>query len=137
MPTSKKTKRTFQGLTYVQVQRKNSDNRRKLSSDDQQWLKANGYRNVGWESVIQLFEKIEELLEKQKISELSLEELFLEIDSIGNKYQTAEEIQAFNQALAEQVERISELVDQQFPDTEIEVIDFSTSTNRKPYRRRK
>ena len=137
MPTSKKTKRTFQGLTYVQVQRKNSDNRRKLSSDDQQWLKANGYRNVGWESVIQLFEKIEELLEKQKISELSLEELFLEIDSIGNKYQTTEEIQAFNQALAEQVERISELVDQQFPDTEIEVIDFSTSTNRKPYRRRK
>ena len=137
MVTSKKTKRTFQGLTYVQVQRQNSDNRRQLSPENQRWLKENGYRNVGWEAVIQLFEKIEELRAKEKVADLSLEDLFLEADRVGNKYQTTEEIQAFNQALSERVERISDLVDQQFPDTEVEVIDYRTATDRKPYRRKK
>lgn len=125
MKGSKKRKHDFQGMSYCEVQRANSSNQTKLQSEARKWLKENGYRNVGWPNVIELYKKIEELLDKSRFEEMSLEELFLEADRIGNKYLTPEEIQAFNQQLAQEVSEISELIDQQFPDTEIEVIDFS------------
>lgn len=131
MPTKKSLKRTLNGLSYHTAQRTNSNNKKKLNPEDQKWLKDNGYRNVGWENVINLYQKIEELLDKYKFEDLTLEELFLEADRIGNKYLTPEEIQEYNQQLAKEVSEISELIDQQFPDTEIEVIDFSQKTKTK------
>ena len=74
--------------------------------------------------------------------EFTLEQLFLEADRIGQKYQNPEEIAAFNQQMNAEVSEISDLIDQQFPDTEVEVIDYSqtsrsqvkTRSNRKQYR---
>lgn len=122
---AKKSARTFNGLSYREAQQANSGKRQQLHRADQQWLKSNGYKNVGWEQVIVLAQKIAEFLEKYQLEDLTLEDLFLEADRIGNKYQTPAEIADFNQQLAQQVNEISELVDQQFPDTEVEVIDFS------------
>jgi len=121
--------RIFQGMTYREVQRSNTQNRAKLHKDEQQWLKKNGYKNVGWEAVIQLFEKIQSFLEDS-----TLEDLFLEADRIGNQYQTPEEIAAFNQEFSEIVNEISEEIDRQFPDTEAESIDFSKTSKKKNYR---
>lgn len=132
MANQKRQKRTFNGMSYGEVQRLNSDNRRKLNREDQAWLKTNGYRNVGWEQVIRLYQKLEELLEPSQFDDMSLEELFLEADRIGNKYLTSEEIQTFNQQLSQEVNEIAELVDQQFPDTEMEVIDFSHTPAKQP-----
>ncbi|MBD2081816.1 hypothetical protein H6G01_18250 [Leptolyngbya sp. FACHB-17] len=115
-------------MAYREVQRSNSNNRVKLQQDDRQWLKANGYRNVGWENAIQLYQKIQLLLE---VEDSTLEDLFLEADRIGNKYQTPQEIAAFNQELSEIVNEISDEIDRQFPDTEIESIDFSKKSRRK------
>ena len=113
------------------VQKTNSRNRNKLKSQEQKWLKNNGYKNVGWKNVISLYQKIEELLDKYKIEDLTLEELFLEADRIGNKYLTSQEIQNFNQKLSKEVNEIAEEIDKQFPETEIEIIDFSQSTKKK------
>lgn len=142
MVNQKGKKRNFNGMGYVEIQRKNSDRREKLTSEEQKWLKQNGYKNVGWENVVSLYQKIEEFLEKAQFEDMSLEELFLEADRIGNKYLTPEEIHSFNHLLAQEVAEIEELVEQHFPDTEIEVVDFSQKgtqkpskkTNRKTYR---
>jgi hypothetical protein len=116
-------RQTMNGMSYREVQGANTLNRTKLSQEDQQWLKANQYKNVGWDSVIRLYQKIEELL--NPLVDLTLEDLFLEADRIGSKYQTAEEIQEFNQQFAQVVSEVSETIDRQFPDTEVEVVDFS------------
>lgn len=118
-------KRNFQGMSYSQVQRTNSQNRTKLDQETQSLLKSNGYKNVGWQNVINLYQKLEEFLDKSPFEDLSLEELFLEADRIGNKYQTPQEKADFNQQLSQEVAAISELIDKQFPDTEMEVIDYS------------
>lgn len=118
-------RRNFQGMSYSEVQRTNSQNRIKLDNETQKWLKTNKYKNVGWQNVINLYQKIEELLDKLPFEDMSLEELFLEADRIGNKYQTPEEKAEFNQKLAKEVAEIGELIDKQFPDTEIEVVDYS------------
>ncbi|MER3435818.1 MAG: hypothetical protein C4288_21160 [Leptolyngbya sp. ERB_1_1] len=78
-----------------------------------------------------LYQKIQAFLDQE---DSTLEDLFLEADRIGNKYLTSEEIAAFNQQLSEVVSEISEEIDRQFPDTEVESIDFSKSTKsrRKP-----
>ncbi|WP_448604696.1 hypothetical protein [Thermoleptolyngbya sp.] len=123
-PQGKKSKRHFSGMSYVEVQRVNSENRKKLSRDKQLWLKENNYRNIGWENVIQLYQKIEELLDKAKFEDMSLEELFLEADRIGNKYLSPDEIADFNQKMVKEAIEIGELIDQHFPDTEFEIIDF-------------
>jgi hypothetical protein len=136
MASSKSRKQNFNGMSYVETQRTNSNNRDKLKKEHQRWLKDNGYRNVGWNQVIQLYQKIEEFLDQAPFEEMSLEELFLEADRIGNKYLTPKEIQAFNQQLSEEVSEIADIVDQQFPDTEIEVIDFSSTTSRRSQRNR-
>ncbi|MCU0550397.1 MAG: hypothetical protein MUC48_13695 [Leptolyngbya sp. Prado105] len=125
-------KRTFQGMSYRETQKANSQNRSQLSQESQKLLKSSGFKNVGWDNVIALYQRIEQLLNSDRLSEdLSLEELFLEVDRIGNKYQTQAEIEEFNQKFAQEVHEIGELVDQQFPDTEPEIIDFSKSKKRR------
>lgn len=136
MASKKSQKRNFHGMSYTEVQRANSESRIKLEKDEQKWLKDNGYKNVGWDNVIKLYQKIEELLDKSPFKDMSLEELFLEADRIGNKYLTSEETAEFNQQLSKEVSEIGELIDQQFPDTEIEAIDFSQQTVKKPQRKR-
>lgn len=135
MGCKRSQKRNFNGMSYVEIQRINSKNRCKLKKDDQKWLKENGFRNVGWDNVISLYQKIEELLDKSRFEDMSLEDLFLEADRIGNKYLTSEEIQEFNQQLSQEVTEIGELIDQQFPDTEIEVVDYSQKSKKKQKQR--
>lgn len=122
--------RNFRGMSYRQIQRANSQNRRQLSKKEQKYLKDKGYKNVGWDNVISLYCKIEEF------NGLALESLFLEADRIGNKYQTSQERQEYQQKLAQEVSKIAEQIDKQFPDTEIEVIDFSDNRPRKYQRTR-
>jgi predicted Rossmann fold nucleotide-binding protein DprA/Smf involved in DNA uptake len=115
----------FQGMTYRELQRFNSEKRSQLDKENQIWLKVNKYKNIGWNKIIELFRKIEDLQDKDKIKDWSLEELFLESDTIGNKYLTDLEINDFNFKLAKEVNKISELIDLQFPDSTIEIIDYS------------
>ena len=124
-PDRKSSPRTHQNLTYIQLQSANKQGRSELNRDDQKWLKTHGYKNVGWENAIALSEKIA-YFKLPDGDDDSLEELFLEADRIGNKYQTPEEIAAFQAALATEVNAIADLVDQQFPDAEIEIIDYGT-----------
>jgi hypothetical protein len=127
--------KTYQGFNYRSLQQKNSVDRAKLSPDQKTWLKQNNYCNVGWESVIHLYEKIADFQQQDELEKCSLEELFLEADRIGNKYQTATEIEEFQQAMAKEAEAIDQLIEEQFPQTaEIEMIDFSRSpgSSKKP-----
>ncbi|MBW4683827.1 MAG: hypothetical protein KME40_01755 [Komarekiella atlantica HA4396-MV6] len=131
MANKRSPKKNFNGMSYGEVQRANSKNRSKLIKEDQKWLKDNGYKNIGWKNVINLYTKIEEFLDKSRFEDMSLEELFLEADRIGNKYLTSNEIAEFNQQLSQEVAEIGEIIDQQFPDTEIEIIDYSKKTQKK------
>lgn len=133
---ARSAKRNFKGMSYSELQRANSQNRNKLTQEDQKWLKTNGYKNVGWDNAIKLYEKVEDLLDKAKFEDLSLEELFLEADRVGNKYLTFEEIADFNQQMAQEVAEIGALVDQQFPDTKIEIIDYSQAASQKVQKQR-
>ncbi|MBF2090821.1 MAG: hypothetical protein IGR80_04760 [Synechococcales cyanobacterium K44_A2020_017] len=119
--TSKK--RLFCGMGYREVQRSNSTRKAQLTRAQQQWLRKQGQRNVGWENIIKLYHALNDL--QYDSDEPTLEELFLKAERIGNKYQTSEEIQAFNQALNAEVAAISEEIDRQFPDNSMEVIDYS------------
>ena len=130
---NKTQKRLFCGMSYREVQRSNSDRRSKLPKQDQKWLKAEGYKNVGWDNIIALYQKINDVSLQPDANEETLEELFLKADRIGNKYQTPEEIAAFNQQLAVEVNEIADEIDRQFPDTEMEFIDYS-KPERKPKR---
>jgi hypothetical protein len=124
--------KTHQGLTYRALQQRNTEQRRRLPKDQQDLLKRNGYKNVGWAAVIELHDKIADLLEQEELAELSLEELFLEADRVGNKYQTTEEVTQFQQEMAVVAGAIADQIDAQFPQTEFEVIDFSRSGSPKP-----
>jgi hypothetical protein len=136
MASKKSQPRTFNSMTYGQLQRSNSKNRDKLKPEDKKWLKQNGYRNVGWENAIKLYQQIEEILGKYQFEDMSLEELFLEADRIGNKYLSNQEIEEYNQQLSKEVTEIGELIDQQFPDTEVEVIDYSQKPSQKSQKQR-
>lgn len=120
----------FNGLSYRAMQQLNNKQRCLLSRDNQQWLKANGYKNLGWSNIIRLYQKISEFQDQKPPDDPTLEELFLQADRIGNKYLSDAEIAAFNQKLAQEVNEVSELIDQQFPDTEIEIIDFSHASSK-------
>ncbi|BAY78197.1 hypothetical protein NIES25_46680 [Nostoc linckia NIES-25] len=124
-------KKVFQSMSYRDVQRANSKNKIQLREEDQVWLKENFYKNLGWINVVNLYEKIQDFFNKYALEELTLEELFLEADRIGNKYLTIQEIQDFNQSLSREVNDIAEEIDKQFPNTEIEFIDFSKKTSNK------
>lgn len=125
MSSKKAKKRLFSGMGYREVQRSNSNRRNKLPRKDKSWLREQGYKNVGWDNVIKLYQKINDLLLQPDSDEDTLEELFLKVDQIGNKYQTPEEIKAFNQQLSVEVNAIANVIDQQFPETEGEFIDYS------------
>jgi hypothetical protein len=132
MTDKKSSKKIFQSMSYREVQLANSKNRNELSKADQQWLKNSGYKNVGWDKVITLYKKIEELLrERDNLNDLSLGDLFLEADRIGNKYLTKEEITENNQKLAKANSMINDQIDRSFPDQEDEIIDFSDKSRRK------
>ncbi|MBW4467624.1 MAG: hypothetical protein KME07_19525 [Pegethrix bostrychoides GSE-TBD4-15B] len=126
----------FNGFSYRALQQSNSKQRRLLSKTEQQWLKANGYKNLGWSNVIQLHQKISEFQNQTPPDDPTLEELFLQADRVGNKYLGDSEIAEFNQKLAQEVSEVSELIDQQFPDTEVEIIDFSHSQPKTQKKRR-
>lgn len=132
MANKKSKAREFSGMSYHEVQRINSNNRTQLYKEDKKWLKDNDYYNVGWNNVIKLFQKLEELLDKERLKDLTLEELFLETDRIGNKYLSNQEIEEFNQKLSKKVNEVAEEIEKQFSDVECEVIDFSGEPNNKP-----
>ncbi|MGB3517893.1 MAG: hypothetical protein WBA43_15665 [Elainellaceae cyanobacterium] len=123
MASKTSKKRLFCGMGYREVQRSNSTRKAQLTRAQQQWLRKQGQRNVGWENIIKLYHALNDL--QYDSDEPTLEELFLKAERIGNKYQTSEEIQAFNQALNAEVAAISEEIDRQFPDNSMEVIDYS------------
>jgi hypothetical protein len=125
----------FNGMSYREIQSINSEKRNNLKKEDQKWLKDQGYINVGWDNIINLYQKIEEFLDKYPLKDLTLEDLFLEADRIGNKYLTTQEIEEFNHKLSKEVNDIAEEIDKQFPNTEIEVIDFSNKTNHSSWRK--
>jgi hypothetical protein len=124
MVAKKSQKRTFNGMSYHEVQRVNSDQRKKLRKEDQKWLKENNFKNVSWDHVVLLYSKIEDFLEQYRLEDSTLEDLFLEADRLGNKYLTSEEIQDFNQQLAKEIGEIEAEIERQFLDAEMEVIDF-------------
>ena len=137
MASKKGKKRLFSGMGYREVQQSNSDRRRKLPKKDQIWLKEQGYKNVGWDHVIKLYQKINDLLLQPDPDEDTLEELFLKADRIGNKYQTPEEIAKFNQKLSISVNEVADEIDRQFPETEMEFVDYSPKNNRQSPVKRK
>ncbi|MEM1255170.1 MAG: hypothetical protein AAGI69_22260 [Cyanobacteria bacterium P01_H01_bin.21] len=138
MASKKNKKRLFSSMGYREVQRSNSNRRNQLPKKEQAWLKENGYKNVGWENIINLYQKINELLLQPDPNEDTLEELFLKADRIGNKYQTPAEIREFNQKLSVAVNEVADEIDRQFPESEIEVVDYSqTQTKRQSSVKRK
>ncbi|MEH2211381.1 hypothetical protein [Nostoc sp.] len=129
MTDQKGKKRNFRGMSYRAVQLANSKNRSKLHKKNQTWLKENFYKNIGWDNVVTLYQKIEEFIDNYQLEELTLEELFIEADRIGNRYLTNQEINEYNQRLSKEVNEVAEEIDKQFPETEMEFIDFSQNTN--------
>jgi hypothetical protein len=123
--------RQFHGMNYREVQIINSNNRTKLNREDLIFLKNNGYKNVGWNNLINLFEKLEEILDRYNLKNWTLEELFLEADRIGNKYLTKDEREEFDRQLSKEVNKIAEEIDRQFPDRETEIIDFGVNNQKK------
>ena len=119
------SKKEFNGMGYRQVQRSNSDNKAKMQSERIQLLKNSGYKNIGWEKVTQLYLKIQEVSISPYLENWSLDELFLEADRIGRKYQSADEIATFEQQFKMLSQEIDDEIDRHFPDTEVEIIDFS------------
>ncbi|WP_346290876.1 hypothetical protein [Sphaerothrix gracilis] len=123
MTSSTSRSRSFNGMDYRSVQRTNTQRKNQLAKAEQAELKQKGYKNVGWDNVIKLYRRLELLL-AAKEDEPSLEDLFLQADRIGHKYQTAEEIQTFNQQLTQAVNTIADTVDRQFPEEDTEMIDY-------------
>jgi hypothetical protein len=118
--------RFYNGMKYRQLQSYNTQKRQSLSKEKKQWLKSNNYRNIGWEKIIKLYEKITEFLLKDSLQDMSLEDIFLEADRIGNKYQNPEEIYKVNQQLSQINQEISDEIDKQFPDDEVVFLNFSS-----------
>ena len=112
-------------MNYRKVQKKNSRNRDRLTKEHRLWLKENKYRNVGWNNVIELFKKIIELQQKETVKSMSLEELFIEADRVGNKYIDNQEINRRDLRIVKELNEIAEIIDRQYPDDRLEVIDYS------------
>jgi hypothetical protein len=119
------SKKEFSGMSYRQVQQSNSENKAKIKSEEIQLLKNSGYKNIGWEKVTQLYLKIHEMLTSPYRENWSLDELFLEADRIGQKYQSVDEIATFEQQFTILSQELDDEIDRHFPDTEVEIIDFS------------
>jgi hypothetical protein len=133
--------RTFAGQSYRSVQQANRLRRDSLPKADRRALQQQGFRNVGWDNVIRLSQQLDQLLAPPELTEElteeesidadlpSLDALFLEADRIGNSYQSAEEIAAFNQQLAEAVNAVDAEIDRLFPDDQVEVVHFQPVRN--------
>jgi C-terminal processing protease CtpA/Prc len=130
MAIKKKGKRIFEGMSYREVQSSNTKYRAKLHKEDQTWLKDNKYKNIGWDNVIILYQKIEYFLDKYELESDTLEELFLKADRIGNKYLTKTEIEEFNKKMTKEVGEIAIEIDKHFLDEEVEFIDFSENSKK-------
>ncbi len=137
MISQKNKPRTYLRMGYRKLQRKNTRNRNLLSKDHQKWLKDHNYKNVGWEQIISLYQKILDLQREEQINDLSLEELFLEADRVGNKYLSGQEIQAQQQKIAVELNEITEILDTQLPPQQAEVIDYSQKKMSKKNRSRR
>jgi hypothetical protein len=120
-----KNNKNFNGMSYRQVQRSNSENKIKLQSEELQLLRNSGFKNIGWDKVIQLHVKIQELLDSPYRLNWTLSELFVEAERIGNKYQSPAEIMEFEQHFTAISQEIEVEIDRCFPDTVLEIIDFS------------
>ena len=112
-------------MGYREVQRSNSTRRKRLSKVHQKWLKANHYKNVGWDNVIALYQKINDLIANDTENGDTLESLFIKAERIGNKYQTVEERDAFQKQLSQITEAVAETIEKQFPAADTEYVDFS------------
>lgn len=130
MAKAKKHQRLFSGMGYREVQKSNASRRSKLPKAKQQELKKQGYKNVGWEHVINLYQAINAVEAELDLPEDSLEQLFIKADRIGNKYQTQEERSTFRQQLTTEVTKVANIIDKQFPETGRDSIDFSSQTQR-------
>ncbi|MGK7910203.1 MAG: hypothetical protein AB4050_01790 [Synechococcus sp.] len=120
-------------MSYREVQRSNSTSRSQLSMELQKELKHNSFRNVGWDNVIALHNEIARMLH---LESMSLEELYLEADRVGNKYLSKQEIASHRQALAIEVDAISQTLDELYPAGPREEIDFSKTASTGRSRRR-
>ena len=123
-----KQARRFEGMSYRETQTANSQKRDLLPKKERDWLKAHGYKNVGWKKVIELYQKLAEILKNDADDDTfgdKLESLFLDAERVGNKYQTKEEIVAFNQEMAAIAGEIADTIDKQFPEPEMEFVDYS------------
>lgn len=121
-------KRTFLGMSYREVQKWNSEQRKKCDRLQQQQLKQLGHRNVGWESVVGLYLALEALINPapEPESDLSLEELFLEASRIGDKYQTDADRAKFKEEFDREIAEINAIIEEQFPQPQtVEFIDYS------------
>jgi hypothetical protein len=122
-------RKEFQGLGYRQLQQVNSTQKQQLQAEELIILKNEGHKNTGWESVIRLQKRIQELLTSIYRTGWGLDQLFLEADRIGRKYQSSIEIAAHEEQLAILSMEIDDIIDKQFPDTEVEIISFSGKSN--------
>ncbi|WP_029681741.1 hypothetical protein, partial [Picosynechococcus sp. NKBG15041c] len=118
------SKKLYKGMSYRKLQRWNKEHRSLLEKKYQIWLKQNSYQNIGWDRVIKLHEKILDLKRETEIHNMSLEELFLESDRIGEKYQTSQEKKDFQERFQHIIESISIVAEKIFPDDEVEFVDF-------------
>ncbi|NJN31882.1 MAG: hypothetical protein HC824_16720 [Synechococcales cyanobacterium RM1_1_8] len=143
MAAPKRQPRRFNGLTYRELQRHNRSRRSQLPKEQQRQIKQAGLCNLGWANVIDLYHQLAVLETAREVTREEareaaldaalpcLEDLFLEADRIGNQYQTAGEQDSFQQQMADIASDISSLIDQQFPDTEPEIISFTPPRRRK------
>lgn len=113
-------------MGYREVQRSNTKRQSQLPKKKRKLLKRQGHKNVGWEYVIRLYQAINNITAQSDLREDTLEELFIKADRIGNKYQTPEELSTFNQQFSKEVANVSKVIDRQFPETEIEIINYSS-----------
>ncbi|OKH18442.1 hypothetical protein [[Limnothrix rosea] IAM M-220] len=118
-------KKLYQNKSYRDLQVENKINRNALSKKQQHQLKTEGYRNIGWAKVIQLYEKLKQINLLKSVEDVTLEELFIDADRIGNKYQTKKEIQDFQERLNQVNQEIADSVDKLFPDDDVEIFDFT------------
>jgi hypothetical protein len=125
-----KGKRTYRDLDYPALQAQNSQQRAQLSLEQRRHLQQQGYKNVGWEKVIALAERLEQLRMPGEFADWSLDELFLEAERVGDRYQTPDEIARHRDQMAVETAAIEALIEQQFPDPDPEVIDFAHRPSR-------
>ena len=118
-------KKLYQNKSYRDLQVENKINRNALSKNQQHQLKIEGYKNIGWAKVIQLCEKLQQINLLKSVEDVTLEELFIDADRIGNKYQTKKEIRDFQERLNQVHQQIADSVDKLFPDNDVEIFDFT------------